>query len=121
VTSHETDPDAPAPIAAIDVGTNTTRLLVGRVARGRVEPLASGSAMTALGAGLKPGGQIAAERLDLVAAIVEQMAAEARGLGARRIVVACTAAARAASNADDLLDRLEEASGVTARVLTGPE
>lgn len=121
MTSHEPDPDPSAPIAAIDVGTNTTRLLVARVARGHLEPLASGSAMTALGAGLRPGGRIAAGPLDLVAAIVEQMAAEARDLGARRVVVACTAAARTAANAGDLLARLEAASGVTPRVLSGPE
>jgi exopolyphosphatase / guanosine-5'-triphosphate,3'-diphosphate pyrophosphatase len=121
VTSHEPVHDTSAPIAAIDVGTNTTRLLVARVARGRVEPLASGSAMTAIGSGLKPGGRIADDRLELVEATVAQMAAEARRLGARRIVVACTAPARTAANAADLLDRLEAAAGVVPRILSGAE
>ena len=110
-----------APIAAIDVGTNTTRLLVARARHGRIEPLASGSAMTALGAGLRPGGQIGATGLDLVEATVRQMALEARALGAVRIVVACTAPARVAANAGQLLDRLEAASGVVPRILSGPE
>ena len=118
---HGRDDDASAPIAAIDVGTNTTRLLVARAIGGRVEPLASGSAMTALGAGLKPGGRIGSEGLDLVELTVRQMAEEARTLGARRIVVACTAPARVAGNAAELHDRLTRASGVTARVLSGPE
>lgn len=121
MTAHEPEADAPAPIAAIDVGTNTTRLLVARVARGRVEPLASGSAMTAIGTGLSPGGRIAVEKLDLVEATVSQMAAEARRLGARRIVVACTAPARTAANAADLLDRLEVAARVVPRILSGAE
>lgn len=121
MTSHEPVHDTSAPIAAIDVGTNTTRLLVARVARGRVEPLASGSAMTAIGSGLKPGGRIADDRLELVEATVAQMAAEARRLGARRIVVACTAPARTAANAADLLDRLEAAAGVVPRILSGAE
>jgi len=121
VTSHEPEHDTSAPLAAIDVGTNTTRLLVARVARGRVEPLASGSAMTAIGAGLRPGGLIGEERLDLVEATVGQMAAEARRLGARRLVVACTAPARTAANAAELLDRLESASGVVPRILSGAE
>jgi exopolyphosphatase/guanosine-5'-triphosphate,3'-diphosphate pyrophosphatase len=111
----------PAPIAAIDVGTNTTRLLVARAFDGRVEPIASGSAMTALGAGLKPGGRIRAHGLDLVELTVRQMVAEARALGVERIVVACTAPARVAGNASELLARLELASGVTPRVLSGPE
>jgi len=122
VTSLHDDRDAASElVAAIDVGTNTTRLLVARAIGGRVEPLASGSAMTALGAGLRPGGRIRPEGLDLVELTVRQMASEARDLGARRIVVACTAPARVASNVAQLLERLEEASGVAARVLSGPE
>ena len=119
-TPHHLDA-ASAPIAAIDVGTNTTRLLVARANRGRIEPLASGSAMTALGAGLRPGGTIGAKGLDLVELTVRQMAAEARHLGAHHLVVACTAPARVAANAAQLLDRLETASGVVPRILSGAE
>ncbi len=121
MTTHDPDLDPSAPIAAIDVGTNTTRLLVARVARGRVEPLASGSAMTAIGAGLRPGASIGPDALDLVEITVGQMAAEARNMGARRLVVACTAPARVAANAAELLDRLENASGVVPRILSGAE
>lgn len=110
-----------APVAAIDVGTNTTRLLVARAVGGRIEPLARGSAMTALGAGLRPGGDIGREGLDLVAATVRQMAEEARRLGAERLVVATTAPGRTARNAAALLARLEAAAGVPARVLSGTE
>jgi exopolyphosphatase/guanosine-5'-triphosphate,3'-diphosphate pyrophosphatase len=110
-----------APVAAIDVGTNTTRLLVARARGGRIEPLARGSAMTALGAGLKPGGRIGEAGLDLAEVTVRQMADEARRLGAARLVVACTAPGRTAANADVLLRRLADASGVTPRVLSGPE
>lgn len=119
------DPDAQvtadAPVAAIDVGTNTTRLLVARAIGGRIQPLASGSAMTALGAGLTPGGEIGREGLELVSATVRQMAEEARRLGAERLVVATTAPGRTARNAAVLLARLEAAAGVPARILTGAE
>jgi exopolyphosphatase/guanosine-5'-triphosphate,3'-diphosphate pyrophosphatase len=110
-----------APVAAIDVGTNTTRLLVARAIDGRIQPLASGSAMTALGAGLTPGGDIGREGLDLVSATVRQMAAVARRLGAVRLVVATTAPGRTARNAAVLLAHLEAAAGVPARVLSGTE
>jgi exopolyphosphatase/guanosine-5'-triphosphate,3'-diphosphate pyrophosphatase len=115
------DSDTTAPVAAIDVGSNTTRLLVARIVGGRVEPLASGGAMTSLAAGLRPGGRIGDDGLDLVEVTARQMAAEARALGARRLVVACTAVARDAANADELLARLERATGVPARVLSGPD
>ncbi len=110
-----------APVAAIDVGTNTTRLLVARAIGGRIHPLASGSAMTALGAGLTPGGDIGREGLELVSATVRQMAAEARRLGADRLVVATTAPGRNARNAAVLLAHLEAAAGVPARILSGTE
>lgn len=121
MTTDEPDHDASAPIAAIDVGSNTTRLLVARVAGRRVEPIASGSAMTAIGAGLKVGGRISEDALDLVETTVRQMADEARHLGAQRIVVACTAPGRTAANAADLLGRLASAAGTTPRVLSGTE
>jgi len=122
LTSDAADPDTPpAPVAAIDVGSNTTRLLVARVVGGRVEPLATGEAMTSLAAGLRPGGRIGVEGLELVEVTARQMASEARTLGARVLVVACTAVARNAANADQLLARLQRATGVRARVLSGPE
>ncbi len=110
-----------APMAAIDVGSNTTRLLVARADHGQISALASGSAMTALAAGLRPGGTIPMEKLDLVALTVRRMASEARDLGARRVVVACTAPGRMAANASQLLDRLQAAAGVVPRVLSGAE
>ena len=110
-----------APMAAIDVGSNTTRLLVARADKGHISALASGSAMTALAAGLRPGGTIPIEKLDLVALTVRRMASEARDLGARRVVVACTAPGRMAANASQLLDRLQAAAGVVPRVLSGAE
>jgi exopolyphosphatase/guanosine-5'-triphosphate,3'-diphosphate pyrophosphatase len=110
-----------APIAAIDVGSNTTRLLVARADRGQISALATGSAMTALATGLRPGGTIPAEKMDLVAATVGRMAGEARELGARQVVVACTAPGRMAANAAQLLERLRAAAGVTPRVLSGTE
>lgn len=110
-----------APIAAIDVGSNTTRLLVARADQGQISALATGTAMTALAAGLRRGGTIPIEKLDLVAMTVRQMATEARELGARRVVVACTAPCRMAANSAQLLDRLQAAAGVVPRMLSGAE
>ncbi len=110
-----------APIAAIDVGSNTTRLLVARADQGQISAVATGTAMTALAAGLRPGGAIPADRLDLVELTVRQMATEARELGAERVVVACTAPCRMAANAPQLLERLQAAAGVVPRMLSGAE
>lgn len=108
-------------MAAIDVGTNTTNLLVARIEGAGPVPLATGSAMTSLGEGLGATGLIGAEALSLAEQTVATMASEARALGAERIIVACTAIARDARNAPDLLQRLETAAGVRPRVLSGED
>ncbi len=107
--------------AAIDVGTNTTRLLVAEVEDGRITPLAADGVMTALGAGLDQSGRIADVGLDLVAQTTAAMSERARALGAERLVIACTAVGRDADNAADLLDRIATATGAAPRVLTGEE
>ena len=107
--------------AAIDVGTNTTRLLVAEVADGRITPLAADGVMTALGAGLDRSGRIADVGLDLVARTTAAMSERARALGAERLVIACTAVGRDADNAADLLDRIAAATGSAPRVLTGEQ
>jgi exopolyphosphatase/guanosine-5'-triphosphate,3'-diphosphate pyrophosphatase len=107
--------------AAIDVGTNTTRLLVAEVEDGRITPLAADGVMTALGAGLDQSGRITQAGLDLVAQTTAAMSDRARALGAERLVIACTAVGRDADNATDLLDRIATATGAAPRVLTGEE
>ena len=107
--------------AAIDVGTNTTRLLVAEVDDGRIAPLATDGVMTALGAGLEQTGAIAEQGLVLVEQTVATMAERARALGAQRLVIACTAVARDAENSSELLARIGAAGGVAARVLSGED
>ena len=108
-------------LAAIDVGTNTTRLLVARAVDGGLDRLAARAVMTSLGRGLEATGRIDPEALDAVESAAAEMAAEARRLGAERLVVGCTAVARDAANADELLRRLGAATGVAPRVLSGDE
>jgi len=105
--------------AAIDVGTNTTRLLVARVESAHLTALATDEVMTALGTGLEATGTIAPAGLELVERTVGAMAERARGLGADHIAIACTAVGRDAANAPDLLARIERATGVTPTVLSG--
>ncbi len=66
-------------IAAIDVGTNTIRMLVARLHDGVPSALASASSMTGLGAGLGETGRITAEALDAAERTLTAMVGEARG------------------------------------------
>jgi len=105
--------------AAIEVGTNTTRLLVARVQSAHLTPRATDEVTTALGSGLEATGTIGPDGLDLVERTVGAMTARARGLGADRIAIACTAVGRDAANAPDLLARVERATDVISTVRSG--
>ncbi|MCB0882817.1 MAG: hypothetical protein KDC33_11465 [Thermoleophilia bacterium] len=111
----------PRLVAAIDVGTNTIRMLVARLVDGAPHAVASASSMTGLGAGLGATGRISDDGLDAAERTLRHMVAEARALNADDIMVACTAIARDASNADELLERIRRATGAEPRVLSGTE
>jgi exopolyphosphatase / guanosine-5'-triphosphate,3'-diphosphate pyrophosphatase len=109
------------PYASIDVGSNTTRLLVAEVRDGRLRELMSQRAYTRLGKAITKGTDIPDGKVAETAAIVERQARQARELGAREIVVVGTAAVRAAANRDDLVDAIEREAGLTMRVLSEDE
>src|SRR3954470_133147 len=109
------------PYASIDVGSNTTRLLVAEVRDGRLRELMSQRAYTRLGESITKGTDIPGGKVAETAAIVERQARQARELGARDIVVVGTAAVRAAANRDELVDAIEREAGLTMRVLSEDE
>jgi len=105
-------------IAAIDIGTVTTRVLVADVSAAGVEELTRRSRITHLGEGWTSTGRLSEQAMDRVAACVAAFAEEARDLGASEIVAVATSAARDAENSADLLERLE-ATGVRPEVISG--
>jgi exopolyphosphatase/guanosine-5'-triphosphate,3'-diphosphate pyrophosphatase len=101
--------------ACIDIGSNTTRVLVAdRTDAGLVEVLQR-RAFTRLGRGLD------AARIALTAREVAAQAREARELGARSIRVVATAAVRQAPNRAELCAAVREASGLAVEILAGEE
>ena len=65
----------------IDIGSNTTRLLVAEWAGGQLCEVHQERAFTRIGRGLTPGGAIAPEKIDEVVAVVVAPAAIGRGVG----------------------------------------
>jgi exopolyphosphatase / guanosine-5'-triphosphate,3'-diphosphate pyrophosphatase len=105
--------------AAIDIGTNSVRLLVADVdpAVSRVAVVDRALAITRLGEGLHAGGLLRPGAAARTAAAVEQYLGRARSFGVGAPVVVGTYALRAARNPDELLHRL----GTPVRVLSGEE
>jgi exopolyphosphatase / guanosine-5'-triphosphate,3'-diphosphate pyrophosphatase len=107
--------------ACIDVGSNTTRLLVAEAHDGAIAALANERVFTLIGRSLAGGDRIPLAKIDETAAVVAGQAEHARDLGAQRIRAVATAAIRRASNAPELADAVLTASGVRLEVLAGEE
>jgi exopolyphosphatase / guanosine-5'-triphosphate,3'-diphosphate pyrophosphatase len=106
--------------ACIDIGSNTTRLLVAEPADGRLRELMTQRAFTSLGQGTSKG-RITEGKIEETAEVVARQARLARELGAEDIAVVATAAVRSAKNRDEFGAAIEAQSGLSVRVLTGHE
>jgi len=107
--------------ACIDVGSNTTRLLVADAALDSVTDVLNVRAFTLIGRSLGDAGVIPAAKVEETAAVVAEQAARARELGAEQVRVVATAAIRAAANAAELSTAIRSRAGVGVDVLDGAE
>jgi exopolyphosphatase/guanosine-5'-triphosphate,3'-diphosphate pyrophosphatase len=107
--------------ACIDVGSNTTRLLVADTSSDGLHDVLNQRSFTLIGRSLGTSGRIPPEKIDETAAVVAQQVGAARGLGAERIRAVATAAIRQAENPRELVDAVELRAGLPLEVLTGED
>ena len=107
--------------ACVDIGSNTTRVLVADVIDGTVREVVCEKAFTRLGTVLRRTGELPEEALAAVAETVAVQLAVARSLGAERTRIVATAAIRAARNSGALVRAVAERSGARVEVLDGDE
>jgi exopolyphosphatase/guanosine-5'-triphosphate,3'-diphosphate pyrophosphatase len=107
--------------ACIDIGSNTTRLLVADAHDERLRELVNQRAFTRIGRSLGDGGAIPSSKIAETAAVVRTQSTVAREVGAEEIVAVATAAIRDAPNRDELAAAVEDAGGMALSVLTGEE
>jgi len=110
-----------APVAVIDIGTNTTRLLVAQVEDGEVVELERRTIITRLGQGVDAAGRLADEAMDRVAEAIAGYREVIDRLGASKVVAVATSAMRDSENGPDFHDYLAEKYGVDARTISGDE
>jgi exopolyphosphatase/guanosine-5'-triphosphate,3'-diphosphate pyrophosphatase len=107
--------------ACIDIGSNTTRLLVADCERGSLREVSQGRVFTRIASDLARDGVIPAAKIaEIVAAVCEQRD-QARALGAVEICAVGTAAVRRAKNRDELTSALDAGCGLEVSVLSGEE
>lgn len=108
--------------AALDLGSNTLRLLVAEVSDGQWRALGRGLATPRLGRGLIPGDDLSPESRRAARVAAAEFTARARALGAGRLALAATQACRAAADGARFVAELADDLGLdSARVLSGRE
>ena len=107
--------------AAIDIGSNTTRVLVAEPVDGQLKKVMEQRAYTRINKALDEDGAILPEKVDEVAEVVATQVRLARELGSEVIRSVATAAVREASNRELVAKRIADASGVPVDILSEEE
>jgi exopolyphosphatase/guanosine-5'-triphosphate,3'-diphosphate pyrophosphatase len=105
--------------AAIDVGTNSVKLLVADVDGGVVEPVFEDSEQTRLGAGFYETHRLQPEAIAKTASAVASFVTQARQMNASSVRVIATSAARDAVNPGDLTGAIEREAGLKVEIISG--
>ena len=108
-------------IAVVDLGTNSTRLLVANVVGGRVEELERRTEITRLGERVDSAGKLAPAAMKRVFETVESYRILIDEHGAEKVVGVATSAVRDARNGEQFREELAERYGVDARTISGDE
>jgi exopolyphosphatase/guanosine-5'-triphosphate,3'-diphosphate pyrophosphatase len=106
------------PCACVDIGSNTTRLLLAECRDGSLRELMTQRVFTRIGKSIRRDGAIPADKLAETTDVVERQVRHARELGAEQIAIVATAAVRQARNGADLTGAIEAATGLHTRVLS---
>lgn len=108
-------------VAVIDIGTNTTRLLVAEVEDGRVVELERRTTITSLGQGVDATGRLAGEAMDRVSEAIAGYREVIDRVGVDRIVPVATSAMRDAENGPEFRAFLKERFDIEAETISGDE
>ena len=108
-------------VAAIDLGTNSTRLLVADVEDGRLEEVLRRLTITRLGEGVDARRRLLPVPITRVRACLTDYRRELEALGATRTLAIATSAVRDAENGEAFLGEVEWSFGFTTRLLDGHE
>jgi exopolyphosphatase/guanosine-5'-triphosphate,3'-diphosphate pyrophosphatase len=109
-------------VAVVDIGTNSTRLLIADVEDGRVAgELERISTITRLGAGVDADGSLADDAMQRVYDTLERYHKLIEEHGAGRAVAVLTSAVRDAANGKQFADTVRDRYGIEPHVLTGDQ
>jgi exopolyphosphatase / guanosine-5'-triphosphate,3'-diphosphate pyrophosphatase len=108
-------------VAAIDLGTNTTRLLVAELEDGGLTELHRETRITRLGEGVDARGRLLPVPIARVRNALSDYRRTAESLGAERTLLVATSAVRDAENGEAFLGEIEWSYGFVTQLLSGDE
>lgn len=108
-------------VAAIDVGTNSTRLLVAEDRAGGFRPIDRRMVITRLGQGVDRARLLSAEGLDRTLRTIAEYSAICGELGVERLHVTGTSAVRDARNREEFFEGVRKLTGTEPVMLSGEE
>src|SRR5262245_46113542 len=108
-----------APLAAIDMGSNSFRLETGQLMRGRYRRLQYLKETVRLGAGLDADGLLTDEAAERGLDCLRRFAAQLTGFAPARVRAVATQTLREARNRDAFLLRAQAALGHPIEVISG--
>jgi exopolyphosphatase / guanosine-5'-triphosphate,3'-diphosphate pyrophosphatase len=107
--------------AAIDIGSNTTRVLVAEPQEGQLRKVMEQRAYTRIGKGSQHNGAIDAEKVAELAEVVATQVRLAEEVGAEAIRTVATAAIRESANRTEVVAEIARVAGVEVEVLSEHE
>src|SRR2546423_705634 len=109
-------------VAVVDIGTNSTRLLISDVKHGSVTgELERRSIVTRLGAGVDSDGRLNDEAMERVYSTLEQYAELIERTNPDRAIAVLTSAVRDAANGREFADTVSQRFHLEPHVLSGDE
>ncbi|MCK8824901.1 Ppx/GppA phosphatase family protein [Fuchsiella alkaliacetigena] len=108
--------------AAIDIGTNSTRLLIGELNKtGKITPLASELQITRLGAKVDQTGRLNQASIQRTIEALAKYKSLLEQYQVREVRVVATSAARDVSNQAEFINKVKERTGLKVEIITGTE
>jgi exopolyphosphatase / guanosine-5'-triphosphate,3'-diphosphate pyrophosphatase len=107
--------------AAVDIGSNSVRMMAAEVNHGQTTILAQDRQVTRLGESVFRDGRIGKDALDLLCATLARMSPSYRRLNVQGVRAVATSAVRDAGNQQEFLERTANALGTNVEIISGPE
>jgi exopolyphosphatase/guanosine-5'-triphosphate,3'-diphosphate pyrophosphatase len=109
----------PAPIAVIDVGTNTIRLLVGCIREGKIFRIAANRLVTRLGKDLQKTNRLSPDSIEKSITSILKLKEVCKKYGVQKIIALGTSALREAENREEFLSDVKKTAAIDIEVISG--